>query len=423
MTFFKTKIKDDEIFLSDKIELYPTDFQKEKIWKYINATRYIYNWIINLQNKIYNNWNENNYIGDNFIKLKELEKMVAELRHTDPNLGGVPYHICILAARRADYAYNMFFKKIKGKPRIHNFNHNTLSFDARSDDFYIENNYAKIEGFGKYHIKCSPRPYTKENKFYAVTVLYDKSDRYWLSVSYKTEKRYLNIPKTKPIGIDIGFRKDNSNTIVCSNGKRYCQPSTSKIEKRIQRNNKYYNISCKNRYTKNKELNLPVNDNESNNSKKRRIKLNKDYRRVHNIKENFYHEATTDIIRNNPEAIVVESLNIKDMNFTESMHVTSSYSILEKIKYKANMYNIPVIEAHPQFPSSQICSNCGRIHKTTNKIFKCPYCGFKIDRDDNAAINLERLATTQNDDFYYINGPSKQSCLDFNYSKEALYFW
>ncbi|MBR0203465.1 MAG: transposase, partial [Synergistaceae bacterium] len=44
---------------------------------------------------------------------------------------------------------------------------------------------------------------------------------------------------------------------------------------------------------------------------------------------------------------------------------------------------------------SKTCSNCGHVKKDlklSERIYKCPECGEIIDRDFNAALNLERLA-------------------------------
>ena len=45
------------------------------------------------------------------------------------------------------------------------------------------------------------------------------------------------------------------------------------------------------------------------------------------------------------------------------------------------------------FPSSKTCSNCGNKKpelKLSQRVFHCDQCDFEIDRDLNAAINIER---------------------------------
>ena len=63
------------------------------------------------------------------------------------------------------------------------------------------------------------------------------------------------------------------------------------------------------------------------------------------------------------------------------------------MKYKCEESNIKFFQANRFFPSSKTCSRCGCIHKNlklSDRIFECPKCGFTIDRDFNAAVNLER---------------------------------
>ena len=98
-------------------------------------------------------------------------------------------------------------------------------------------------------------------------------------------------------------------------------------------------------------------------------------------------------------AIVIEDLNVADMQQTSYI---SKYTarvafgeIRRIIEQKCNVYGIPLILAPRTFESSQICSYCGNKRKIGGaKVYKCPICGNIIDRDINAAINLEKLAYT-----------------------------
>lgn len=49
------------------------------------------------------------------------------------------------------------------------------------------------------------------------------------------------------------------------------------------------------------------------------------------------------------------------------------------------------------YPSSRTCSGCGGVKEAlalSERVFRCEACGLAIDRDLNAAINLEHLAKT-----------------------------
>ena len=52
---------------------------------------------------------------------------------------------------------------------------------------------------------------------------------------------------------------------------------------------------------------------------------------------------------------------------------------------------IHIIYADKWYPSSKKCNRCGYIKedlKLSDRVFVCPNCSLKINRDYNAAINL-----------------------------------
>ena len=57
----------------------------------------------------------------------------------------------------------------------------------------------------------------------------------------------------------------------------------------------------------------------------------------------------------------------------------------------AGQNNIAVVSVNPAY-TSQICSRCGNIHKTSSVLFKCSDCGFICNRDRNASVNIAFVA-------------------------------
>ena len=65
-----------------------------------------------------------------------------------------------------------------------------------------------------------------------------------------------------------------------------------------------------------------------------------------------------------------------------------------QMQYKGEWYGCEVLLADRFFPSSKTCSNCGTIKQVLDlgeRAFYCEVCGYEIDRDLNAASNLENL--------------------------------
>lgn len=70
----------------------------------------------------------------------------------------------------------------------------------------------------------------------------------------------------------------------------------------------------------------------------------------------------------------------------------SYYELQTMIKYKADKEGIEVRFINPAY-TSQTCSKCGHIHRDnrqTQSQFKCVECGFELNADHNASINIAR---------------------------------
>ncbi|HEY7092118.1 MAG TPA: zinc ribbon domain-containing protein, partial [Ktedonobacterales bacterium] len=71
-----------------------------------------------------------------------------------------------------------------------------------------------------------------------------------------------------------------------------------------------------------------------------------------------------------------------------------------QLTYKAAWYGCQVLVASRWEPSSKTCSACGWRDddlSLADRVFRCEHCGQMLDRDLNAAINLEKLADSSPD--------------------------
>ena len=231
---------------------------------------------------------------------------------------------------------------------------------------------------------------------------------------FKNNDLWQHKDYSEPIGIDLGCKKNN--WIVDSNGNRINRPDVSKEEKRIEKYQR--KLAIKMRVNKEKRTNSTVANEleEPNYTKKYKYtkneekilkKLNKAYKRKANKTEAAIHEYACSIIQEKPSAIVLEDLDVKGMFISKSDDISYKqvqnhnknikdsvlYKVRSIIEYKANSNDIPVLYADREYPSSQICSCCGHRQKIgTSRVYKCPVCGNEIDRDDNAALNLKKVA-------------------------------
>lgn len=128
-------------------------------------------------------------------------------------------------------------------------------------------------------------------------------------------------------------------------------------------------------------------------------KLEKQLLRVNhkltNIRHNYLHQVTTEIINRKPIFISLEDLNVsgimKNKHLAKAVQEQSFYEFKRIISYKANWNNVKIIEVPIFYPSSKTCSECGAIKKDlklSDREYVCTECGCVMDRDYNASVNL-----------------------------------
>jgi len=162
-----------------------------------------------------------------------------------------------------------------------------------------------------------------------------------------------------------------------------------KIEKRKRRLQR----SISRRYEKNKKGGSYC---KTSNIIKREKELLKVIKRLTNIRQNYLHQTTSEIIKRKPSFICMEDLNVsgmmKNKHLSKAVQQQCFYEFRKQIEYKSNWNNISVIIADRFFPSSKLCSCCGNIKKDlklSDRIYKCE-CGNIIDRDFQASLNLKQ---------------------------------
>jgi putative transposase len=72
------------------------------------------------------------------------------------------------------------------------------------------------------------------------------------------------------------------------------------------------------------------------------------------------------------------------------------YEFRRQLTYKSARYGTQIVLADRWYPSSKLCSQCGSRNGQLalgDRTWACAGCGARHDRDVNAAINLQRLAT------------------------------
>jgi putative transposase len=109
------------------------------------------------------------------------------------------------------------------------------------------------------------------------------------------------------------------------------------------------------------------------------------------------YEVIKSAMKTKPQTIVLEDLNVKGMmqnpKLAKAIQEENLSEFRRVLTYKCKRNGTELIIADRWYPSSKTCSCCGNIKhnlKLSDRIYKCDICGLIMDRDENAAKNLER---------------------------------
>ena len=367
------------MILAKKVRLYPSETQEQKLWQSVGTARFIYNWTLAKQEENYKN-------GGKFISDGVLRKEITQLKKNELSwLNEVSNNIAKQAVKDACDAYKRFFKGLSDKPRFKTKKRSKKSFYNDNVKLNVKDNkLVNIEKIG----------WIKTNEQLPIGVKYSNprisyDNKYWyISVGIEQEENQEELTDIS-LGIDLGLK----DLAICSDGTVYKNINKTymvrKIEKRLKRLQKQVNR----KYEKNKKGKEYVKT-------KNIIKLEKQIQQVHrrlaNIRNNYLHQTTTNIVKTKPYRVVIEDLAVSDMmknkHLSDAIRKQGFSEFRRQLEYKCNFRGIKLVVADRFYPSSKSCSQCGKIKKDLklkDRVYKCS-CGLNIDRDLNASINLSK---------------------------------
>lgn len=388
-----------------RIRLYPTKAQERKLWQTVHAVRNTWNWALALQMGRFAN-------GERPMPTYDLAKELAK-RRKEPELAWTletAKNSSKLVLFDLEEAYRRFhvvqkqgerFTKktierakrrgrkltpydLKGHPKFKSRHLARPAFPMPADNVRFKDGRATVLKVGrvKYRTDADIR---FGARVYNPRVTYERGK--WtmtFSMDVEMEKPAL---REECVGIDLGVK--NLATVSCGD-LVVAVPNVNKsakvrwLEKRLRRQQRMASRRQKG----------------SKNQAKAYAKVADTYSRIRGIRRDHVHKATRMVVDMLPMAIGIEDLNVSGM--LKNRHLAKSIAggclreFRRQLEYKAEWSGIEVVTADRFWPSSKRCSGCGHVHRDLrlgDRTFKCPRCGTSMDRDANAAKNLERLAS------------------------------
>jgi putative transposase len=249
-----------------------------------------------------------------------------------------------------------------------------IRFTANARFKILPNGKLRLPKVGDVPVRWS-RPLPSEPS--SVTVIRDCAGRYFASFVIDTEAGPL--AETELVtGIDLGLK----HFAVLSDGTKITSPRfLRRAEKHLKRAQRV----------------LSRKQEGSRNQDKARGKVARVHARVADARRDFHHQLSTRVVREH-QAVAVEDLAVSGLGRTrlaKSVRDAGWSAFVAMLEYKARLYGRTFIRIDRFEPTSQTCSACGTrdgpkpLHV---RVWQCRVCGFWLDRDINAAVNVARAA-------------------------------
>lgn len=370
--------------------LVPNNVQNTKMFWYAGAARFAYNWALAREKENYEK-------GGKFISDSELRKEFTMLRNSDEYvwLQSVSNNVTKQAIKDACNAYKNFFKGLRKHPCFKSKKKSRPKFYQDNIKIQFSDTHVKFEGFSSSKKQNKQKlnwvrlaeqgRIPTDAKYRNPRISYDGLN-WWISVGieYPDCKEPLS---DEGIGIDLGIK----DLAICSDANKYKNINKSATVNKLEKRKRRLQRSVSRKYEQNKEKGKYCKTNNVVKNERLLLKVN---HRLTNIRKNYLNQTTSEIVNRKPKFICIEDLNVsgmmKNRHLSKAVQNQGFFEFKRQLEYKCNDNGIQLIVADRFYPSSKLCSCCGKIKKDlklSDRIYKCE-CGNVIDRDFQASLNL-----------------------------------
>ena len=373
-----------------RVRLFPSQEQEELMWKHIHACRFIWNYMIEMQEKNFKD-------GGSFMHKYDMINMITPLKKQEECswLGEVSRDSLNITCIDLEKSYIKFFKHINGHPKFKSRKTAKPIFPVSQVArrvYATEDGYFKIPIVGCIKYKTNLNIPIGIDKKYTNPRISLKNNKWFISFEVDCENQAVELTDV-PMGIDLGL-KDLAIVAFGDQKIVFHNINHSKKMRNLEKKKKYIQRVIHRKYRTNKSWD------KTNGIIKYEKMLSEIQQRIVNIRKNYIHQSTHALINLSPKYVVMEDLDIVHME--QNKYIASDVfsqclgEFLRQMEYKCDFNGIPFVKADRWYPSSKTCSNCGAKKKKlkwSERTFHCHECGISIDRDYNAAINLMRYVS------------------------------
>ena len=365
---------------SAKFVLKPTSKQKEILESFFGISRALYNIsLYNIKDSKFGTYElKNGNIVPKIPTEIDLNNSLPKLKEEYSYLALFPSSYAQAVMRNLSRGFDNFYRTLN-YPKFKAKKSNTQSFncyrEAKIDGDYIILAKPKASDYSKEDLKIRFKRHKIKYNFEKVTgfTISREDNKYYISFTFYTDIESKETSES--VGIDLGIK----DFVICSDGtvyenKRFLEKSLRKLKISQRR------LSKKQKGSKNRE--------------KARLKVNKIHKKIKNQRNDYQHKVSRELADKH-NTICLETLNVKNMvknkKLAKVISDVSWSSFITKLDYKIAENQGCLVKIDRFYPSSKTCSNCGCVKDKlllSERTYHCSECGFTIDRDLNASINI-----------------------------------
>jgi putative transposase len=352
-----------------KYRFYPSEVQAAELARTFGCVRKVYNLALTARTEAWTLRQER-------INYNTTSAMLIEWKKTEDlaflnEVSSVPLQQTL---RHLQVAYTNFFAKRARYPRFKSKKHSRRSAEYTTSAFrWREGRLSLAKMIEPLDIVWS-RPLPEGVVLSTVTVSQDAAGRWFVSLLCDDRIETGPAPNAA-VGIDAGLE----HLLTLSTGEKITNPRPERRDR--------------GRLARAQQGLARKEKGDGKNRAKARVKVARVYARISDRRRDHLHKLSTRLVREN-QTIVIEDLTVRNM--VKNHHLARAISdaawrqFRTMLEYKAVWRGREVIAVDRWFPSSKLCSVCGRLAAKMPlnvRSWTCP-CGVVHDRDVNAARNI-----------------------------------
>ena len=372
-----------------KLRLYPDEEQQAKIRLCCDASRFVWNKVLEHCKACYK-------FSYAMPKMLAEQRLLVSLKKAEPWLCEAKSTSLQQSLRNVFKAYKRAFENIRlgrvvSKPRKNGKHYNKYGFPhyksakEHAKSYRIQNAPNRIRIVDKHHVKLPKLGIVAcrgmrefSGRVLAATVRICADGRFECTLCVECENfRNTGTPNRDVTGVDVGIKA----LATTSDGREFANPKAlAQYERRLKRAQR--RLSRKHKGSANYE--------------KQRLRVARLYAKVANTRRDAIQKATSAIVGDS-QVVVAEDLRVKNMmgnhRLARAIGDAGFSEFLRELEYKCDWYGRTFIQVDTWYPSSKTCGACGHVNHNLTlsmRTWTCPACHTRLERDLNAACNLEQ---------------------------------